>query len=52
MEILTILIPVSLILGAIGLAFFVWSMKTKQFEDPDGSANRILTKDWDDRPKP
>jgi cbb3-type cytochrome oxidase maturation protein len=52
MEILTILIPVSLILGAIGLAFFIWSMKTKQFEDPDGSANRILTKDWDDRPKP
>lgn len=52
MEILTILIPVSLILGGIGLGFFIWSMKTKQYEDPEGSANRILTKDWDDRPKP
>lgn len=52
MEILTILIPVSLILGGIGLAFFIWSMKTKQFDDPDGAANRILMKDWDDKPQP
>jgi cbb3-type cytochrome oxidase maturation protein len=51
-EILGILIPVSLFLGFIGLAFFVWAMKTRQFDDPDGDANRILTKDWDDKPKP
>lgn len=51
MEILTILIPVSLLLGGIGLAFFLWSMKTKQFEDPEGSANRILMKDYDDKPR-
>ena len=52
MEILTFLIPVSLILGGIGLAAFIWALKTKQFDDPTGDANRILTKDWDDKPKP
>lgn len=52
MEILTYLIPVSLLLGGIGLAAFFWALKTKQFDDPAGDANRILTKDWDDKPKP
>jgi cbb3-type cytochrome oxidase maturation protein len=52
MDILGILIPVSLFLGFIGLVFFIWAMKTRQFDDPEGDANRILTKDWDDRPKP
>ena len=52
MEILTILIPASLLLGGIGLVAFVWAMKTRQFDDPEGDANRILTKDWDDHPKP
>ena len=52
MQILTILIPVSLILGGIGLAAFVWAMRTRQFDDPQGDASRILTKDWDDHPRP
>ncbi len=52
MEILTILIPASLLLGGIGLAAFLWAMKTRQFDDPEGDANRILTKDWDDHPRP
>jgi cbb3-type cytochrome oxidase maturation protein len=52
MEILTILIPVSLILGGIGLAAFFWAMRTNQFDDPIGDANRILTEDWDDTPRP
>jgi cbb3-type cytochrome oxidase maturation protein len=52
MEILAILIPVSLLLGGIGLAAFFWAMRTKQFDDPEGDAHRILTKEWDDRPKP
>ena len=52
MEILAILIPVSLLLGGIGLAAFFWAMRTKQFEDPEGDASRVLLKDWDDRPKP
>ncbi|AZL58901.1 cbb3-type cytochrome oxidase assembly protein CcoS [Tabrizicola piscis] len=52
MEILAILIPVSLFLGGIGLVAFFWAMKTKQFDDPQGDAQRILTKEWDDHPKP
>jgi cbb3-type cytochrome oxidase maturation protein len=52
MTILGILIPVSLLLGGIGLAAFFWALKNRQYEDPQGDANRILTKDWDDRPKP
>jgi cbb3-type cytochrome oxidase maturation protein len=52
MQILAILIPVSLILGGIGLTAFFWAMRTRQFEDPQGDANRILTKDWDDHPRP
>ena len=52
MEILGFLIPVSLFLGGIGLVAFFWAMRNRQFEDPEGDANRILTKDWDDRPKP
>ena len=52
MNILALLIPASLFLGGIGLVAFLWSMKTHQFDDPEGDANRILTKDWDDRPRP
>jgi len=52
MNILAILIPVSLILGGIGLAAFFWALRRGQFDDPQGDANRILNTDWDDRPKP
>jgi cbb3-type cytochrome oxidase maturation protein len=52
MDILGILIPVSLFLGCMGLAAFIWAMRTRQFDDPEGDANRILTKDYDDHPKP
>ena len=52
MGILGFLIPVSLFLGGVGLAAFFWAMRNRQFEDPEGDANRILTRDWDDRPKP
>lgn len=36
------LIPVSLGLGALGLAAFLWTMKAGQYEDLDGAAERIL----------
>lgn len=52
MEVLSILIPVSLGLGGLGLLAFVWAMRGRQFEDPEGDSRRILTDDWDDRPKP
>jgi cbb3-type cytochrome oxidase maturation protein len=47
---LLILIPVALFLGAIGLAAFIWSLKSGQFEDLEGAAWRILQDD--DKPRP
>ncbi len=52
MGILVYLIPVSLALGGLGLAAFLWSLKHRQYDDPEGDANRILSKEWDDRPRP
>lgn len=51
MEVLGILIPVSLGLGAVGLGAFWWLLKKGQFDDPEGDAHRILRDDYDDRPK-
>ncbi|MDV7270304.1 cbb3-type cytochrome oxidase assembly protein CcoS [Thioclava sp. A2] len=51
MEILTILIPVSLLLGGVGLVAFFWAVRNRQFDDPKGDASRILSSDYDDRPK-
>lgn len=39
---LAFLIPVALLLGLTGLGAFFWSLKSGQFEDLDGAANRIL----------
>ena len=36
------LIPISLGLGLVGLAAFMWSLKSGQYEDLDGAAERIL----------
>jgi cbb3-type cytochrome oxidase maturation protein len=47
---IVVLIPIALGLGLAGLAAFFWSIKDGQFDDPDGSALRIL--DDDDRPTP
>lgn len=45
MTVLLILIPVALALGAIGLVAFIWSLKSGQYEDMDGAAERILLDD-------
>ncbi|MGB3273077.1 MAG: cbb3-type cytochrome oxidase assembly protein CcoS [Xanthobacteraceae bacterium] len=42
------LIPVAIGLGAIGLAAFMWSLRSGQYDDLDGAAERILVDD--DRP--
>jgi cbb3-type cytochrome oxidase maturation protein len=36
------LIPVALALGAVGLGAFMWSLRSGQYEDLDGAAERIL----------
>jgi cytochrome oxidase maturation protein, cbb3-type len=51
MNVLAYLIPVSLILGGIGLAAFVFTVKSRQYDDPEGAAQRILSGDYDDKPK-
>jgi len=52
LNILAILIPVSLTLGAVGLLAFFWTMRNRQYDDPDGDAARILRDDYDDTPAP
>ncbi len=42
---LLILIPAALVLGLIGLIAFLWSMKSGQYDDLDGAAERILYDD-------
>jgi len=39
------LVPVALTLGAAGLGAFFWSLRSKQYEDLDGAAERILFDD-------
>ena len=45
MNIIVILIPVALLLGAVGLAAFIWSIRSGQYDDLDGAARRILIDD-------
>ncbi|MFD1326377.1 cbb3-type cytochrome oxidase assembly protein CcoS [Mycoplana ramosa] len=42
MNVLTYLIPISLILGTGALVLFLWSLWSGQYEDMDGAAERIL----------
>lgn len=52
MNILTYLIPISLFLGGVGLLAFVYTLRSNQYEDPEGDSRRILSDEWDDHPKP
>lgn len=45
MDILLLLIPCAMSLGALALAAFFWSLGSKQYEDLDGAAQRILMDD-------
>jgi cbb3-type cytochrome oxidase maturation protein len=49
MSILIYMIPIALILGLIGLGAFIWSLKSGQYDDLDGAAQRILLDDDDDK---
>jgi cbb3-type cytochrome oxidase maturation protein len=47
MTVLLFLIPIALCLGGLGLFAFLWCMRSGQFDDLDGAAQRIL---FDDEP--
>ena len=42
---LLLLIPIALGLGLLGLLAFLWSLRSGQFDDLDGAAQRILDDD-------
>ena len=50
MSVLAILIPTSILLGLVGLGAFLWSMRSGQYEDLRGAAERVLQDD--DQPLP
>ena len=52
MEVLVILVPLALGLGLIGLAAFLWSLKSGQYEDLEGAALRAIADDEPVREKP
>jgi cbb3-type cytochrome oxidase maturation protein len=41
------LVPIALALGLVGLAAFMWTLRSGQYDDLDGAAERILFDDVD-----
>ena len=52
MSVLAYLIPISLILGSVGLAAFIYTVRSNQYDDLEGDSRLILSDEWDDKPKP
>ena len=48
MSLFLVLVPISILMGAVGLGAFLWSMKDGQYEDLDGAAVRVLIDDEDE----
>lgn len=48
MDVIAYLLPISLLMGGIGLGAFIWSLRSKQMDDLDGAAMRILQDDDED----
>lgn len=48
MSALLVLVPAALLLGLLGLALFLWTLRARQYDDLDGAAARIL---FDDDPR-
>ena len=45
MDIIEFMIPGGVLLALIGLWFFFWTVKSSQYDDLDGAAQRILFED-------
>jgi len=50
MSYLVWLVPIALGMGIVGLTAFLWSMRTGQYEDLDGAAERVLLADAAETP--
>jgi cbb3-type cytochrome oxidase maturation protein len=44
------LVPIALGMGIVGLVAFLWSMRSGQYHDLDGAAERVLLSDATDAP--
>ncbi|MDW8315298.1 MAG: cbb3-type cytochrome oxidase assembly protein CcoS [Rhodovarius sp.] len=45
MDALILLVPLALLMGLLGLIGFLWALRTRQYDDLDGAAARILFDD-------
>jgi len=50
MNILLMLAPLSLLLGLGAVGAFLWTLRSGQYDDPQGDAERILIDDDEDGP--
>lgn len=48
MDIMIVLVPGALFLGVLGLVAFFWSLRSGQYEDLDGAAQRVLLDEDED----
>jgi cbb3-type cytochrome oxidase maturation protein len=46
-EILYLLIPIAVLVAAIAIGFFIWTVRSGQYDDLEGPAHRILMDDDD-----
>jgi cbb3-type cytochrome oxidase maturation protein len=51
MEVIYGLLPGMLLLGVVGVAVFVWAVRSGQYDDMDGAASRVLMDDDDELPE-
>lgn len=52
MDAMIYLIPATIFMGLVGLGAFLWTLRSGQYEDLEGAAQRILIDDEDDAPAP
>lgn len=45
MDVLLYLVPLAILLSFVGLIAFFWTLKSGQYDDPEGNARRILLDD-------
>lgn len=50
MDSLIFLVPLALLIGVAALVIFLWSLRSGQYDDLDGAAERILLDDEDEDP--